>query len=111
MESKPIRVRRTKSIDRALSLIEKKFPDLDGDTEKLQRVAEQWVNLQDAGTSKTQKMIDIDTKLTEHSKALLELTQTSLSVVDRVFKLETLVKSIYDIVLEMKGQVQEHGYE
>lgn len=111
MESKPIRVRRTKSIDRALALIEEKFPSLEGDTDKLQRVAEQWVNLQDAGTSKTQKIADIDTKLAEHGKTLDELAKSSASTVERIFELEKLVKAIYDVVLEMKAQVQEHGYE
>jgi hypothetical protein len=111
MEAKPIRLRRTKNIDRALALVEEKWPGVEGDTDKLQRVAEQWLLQQDAGTSKTQKLADIDARLAGIDVQLAQITDSTLTVVERVTKLGELFDKLYPVIVEMKEQLAQHGFK
>ncbi|TXH52430.1 MAG: hypothetical protein E6Q97_15905 [Desulfurellales bacterium] len=106
-----IRVRRTKSLERAMALAEEKWPGIGGNTDYLQRIAEQWLNSQDAGTSKTQKIVDIDSRLAEHGKMLAQLTDAALTSAERTEKILQLLTGLIAIVQEMKSDLAEHDLD
>jgi len=96
--------------ENALSKARQKWPILN-QSELLRKIIEQWNQLQDSGTSKTQKLADIDARLAEYSVLLAQLSESSISIADRVTKLGDLFAKIYPVIVEMKEQLAQHGFE
>lgn len=80
-------------------------------SELLRKIVEQWNQLQDAGTSKTQKLADIDARLVEYGALLAQLSDSATTVADRVTKLGELFEKIYPVIVEMKEQLAQHGFD
>lgn len=94
----------------ALAKAKEKWPLLN-QSELLRKIVEQWNQLQDAGTSKTQKLADIDVRLVEYGVMLSQLSDSSISIIDRIAKIEDLFAKLYPVIVEMKEQLAQHGFE
>lgn len=109
-ESQVIHVRKRKSLQNALDLANEKWPNL-SQTELVQRITEQWVNLQNAGTSKTHKIASIDDRLAEQGALILAMSHNVSAIPERVSRLEEVTLKILEIVREMKVALADHGFE
>lgn len=95
---------------RALEKASEKWPDLK-ESERYRRMIEQWLLNQDTGTSKTQKIADIDARLGRQEVMLSELANVALTSAERTERILQLLTELIAIVQEMKSNLAEHDLD
>jgi hypothetical protein len=102
--------RKNETVESAYAKAKERWPTLAA-SDIWRRIIEQWNFAQDTGTSKTQKIADIDARLTQHGVVLAEIANTTLTLVERVERMGQLLVEFVRIVEEIKQQLAEHGFE